>query len=143
QRESRRRPACRVVSINWGPWNGGMATPGVRKLFEQEGIGLIEPAAGAEFLVRELCSADQGAVEVLALATSRRIDATPQEIAAASGDSVAFVREVSVEALPCLESHVFNGRAVLPAALMVEWLAQAALHGNPGMAFHGLDNFKV
>jgi len=32
---------------------------------------------------------------------------------------------------------------VLPAALMVEWLAQAALHGNPGMAFHGLDNFKV
>ena len=32
---------------------------------------------------------------------------------------------------------------MLPAALMVEWLAQAALHGNPGMAFHGLDNFKV
>jgi hypothetical protein len=53
------------------------------------------------------------------------------------------VREVSVAALPFLESHVFNGRAVLPAALMVEWLAQAALHGNPGMAFHGLDNFKV
>jgi hypothetical protein len=56
---------------------------------------------------------------------------------------VAFEREVSVKALPCLESHVFNGRAVLPAALMVEWLAQAALHGHPGMRFHGLDDFKV
>ena len=140
QVESRRRPDCRVVSINWGPWNGGMATPGVRKLFEQEGIGLIEPAAGAEFLVRELRSADKGAVEVLALAPSKRIEAEP---ATTIEDSVAFVREVSVEALPFLESHVFNGRAVLPAALMVEWLAQAALHGNPGMAFHGLDNFKV
>ena len=142
QVEARRRPDCRVVSINWGPWNGGMATPGVRKLFEQEGVGLIEPAAGAEFLVRELCSADKAEVEVLALAPSPVVGITP-EAKSAYADSVAFVREVSVEALPCLESHVFNGRAVLPAALMVEWLAQAALHGNPGMAFHGLDNFKV
>jgi len=142
QVESRRRPDCRVVSINWGPWNGGMATPGVRKLFEQEGIGLIEPAAGAEFLVQELRSADKDAVEVLALAPFAGIPAA-RAPASAIADSVAFVREVSVEALPFLESHVFNGRAVLPAALMVEWLAQAALHGNPGMAFHGLDNFKV
>jgi 3-hydroxymyristoyl/3-hydroxydecanoyl-(acyl carrier protein) dehydratase len=81
---------------------------------------------------------------VLALAPSRAIEAEQvTELATIPGDSVAFVREVSVEALPFLESHVFNGRAVLPAALMVEWLAQAALHGNPGMAFHGLDNFKV
>jgi len=138
QVESRRRPDCRVVSVNWGPWNGGMATPGVRKLFEKEGIGLIEPAAGAEFLVRELAASGKGAVEVLALAPPKAIEPVVY-----AEESVAFVREVSVEALPFLESHVFNGRAVLPAALMVEWLAQAALHGNPGMAFHGLDNFKV
>jgi acyl transferase domain-containing protein/acyl carrier protein len=145
QMEARRRPACRVVSVNWGPWAGGMATPGVRRLFEQEGIGLIEPAAGAAFLVRELCNADRNAVEVLALAPSPgvRAEHPVQELVLTPEDSVAFVREVSVAALPCLESHVFNGRAVLPAALMVEWLAQAALHGNPGMAFHGLDNFKV
>jgi acyl transferase domain-containing protein/NAD(P)-dependent dehydrogenase (short-subunit alcohol dehydrogenase family) len=144
QVESRRRPGCRVVAVNWGPWNGGMATPGVRKLFEQEGIGLIEPLAGAEFLVRELGAAGKGAVEVLALAPSPGVAAVrTSEPVLTFADSVAFVREVSVKALPCLESHVFNGRAVLPAALMVEWLAQAALHGNPGMAFHGLDNFKV
>ena len=144
QVESSGRKDCRVVSINWGPWNGGMATPGVRKLFELEGVGLIEPAAGAEFLVQELRASEEDAVEVLALAPARNVEAEPvHEFAAAQEESVAFDREVSVEALPCLESHVFNGRAVLPAALMVEWLAQAALHGNPGMAFHGLDNFKV
>src|SRR4029079_10171910 len=109
-----------------------------------EGIGLIEPAAGAAFLVREICAANEGATEVLALAPGKGTGAAPgQRKAAAPEETVAFVREVSVDALPCLESHVFNGRAVLPAALMVEWLAQAALHGNPGMAFHGLDNFKV
>ena len=144
QLESRRRPDCRVVSINWGPWNGGMATAGVRKLFAQEGIGLIEPAAGAEFLVRELCSGSKNEVEVLALGPAPVGASVPAQLhPVAAADHVAFVREVSVAALPFLESHVFNGRAVLPAALMVEWLAQAALHGNPGMAFHGLDNFKV
>jgi acyl transferase domain-containing protein/NAD(P)-dependent dehydrogenase (short-subunit alcohol dehydrogenase family) len=150
QRESRRRPGCRVVSVNWGPWNGGMVTPGLRKIFENEGVGLIEPAAGADFLVRELCSHDRNAVEVLALAPSPQLLATAtvppgHEAGVFSGpkSSVAFEREVSVAALPFLESHVINGRAVLPAALMVEWLAQAALHGNPGMRFHGLDDFKV
>ncbi|MDA0225797.1 MAG: SDR family NAD(P)-dependent oxidoreductase, partial [Proteobacteria bacterium] len=144
QFESRRRPNCRVISFNWGPWNGGMATPEIRKRFAQEAIGLIEPQAGADFFVRELCADNKGAVEVLAIApfdNSASPDAKPP--APQVPESVAFSREVSVGALPFLESHVFNGRAVLPAALMVEWLAQAALHGNPGMAFHGLDNFKV
>ena len=159
QAESRRRAGCRVVSINWGPWNGGMVTPGLRKVFENEGVGLIEPAAGAGFLVRELRSVSKE-VEVLAIAPSSRgkrpSDEPPSDRSAPRrdvhippspptmmGTALAFEREVSVKALPCLESHVLNGRAVLPAALMVEWLAQAALHGNPGMAFHGLDNFKV
>ncbi|OGA15682.1 MAG: hypothetical protein A3H32_04625 [Betaproteobacteria bacterium RIFCSPLOWO2_02_FULL_63_19] len=144
QQEARRRPECRVVSINWGPWNGGMVTPGLRKLFEQEGVGLIEPAAGAAFLVNEICAAVSDEVEVLALAAAprpqRSSEPAPRELAQTS---IAFEREISVKALPCLESHVFNGRAVLPAALMVEWLAQAAMHGNPGMKFHGLNDFKV
>ena len=41
QVEARRRLGCRVVAINWGPWDGGMVTPGLRKVFESEGIGLI------------------------------------------------------------------------------------------------------
>jgi hypothetical protein len=152
QSESRRRPQCRVVSFNWGPWNGGMVSAGLRKLFESEGVGLIEPEAGAEFFVREICSPMGQSVEVLALALSAShgrnghsngngIHQTP--ILDPAGLSSAFEREVSVEALPCLESHVLNGRAVLPAALMIEWLAQGAVHGNPGMAFHGLEHFRV
>jgi len=38
---------------------------------------------------------------------------------------------------------VLNGRPVVPAVLMIEWLAHGAVHGNPGMAFHGFENFKV
>jgi hypothetical protein len=31
----------------------------------------------------------------------------------------------------------------LPMALMMEWLAHAALHGNPGLLFHGLNDLRI
>ena len=44
---------------------------------------------------------------------------------------------------PVLKSHVLDGRAVLPMALHLEWLAHAALHGNPGLVFHGFNDLRV
>ncbi len=45
-------PSCRVVAVNWGPWDGGMVTPSLRPLFESEGIPLIplatEPATSSK-----------------------------------------------------------------------------------------------
>ncbi len=154
QAEARRRPHCRVVAFNWGPWNGGMVTDGLRKIFEREGVGLIEPAAGADFFVRDVLAPTGEAVEVLALAPAPnavthhapRTTRTPATRSQSNGTpsfSPAFDRDVSVRALPCLVSHVMNGRAVLPAALIIEWLAHGAMHGNPGLAFHGFNSFKV
>jgi len=152
QAEARRRYfRCRVVAFNWGPWNGGMVTEGLRKIFEREGVGLIEPDAGADFFVRDVLGPTGEAVEVLAVADTQHATRYTQAPAihsqpgALSSPSFhpAFDRDVSVRALPCLVSHVMNGRAVLPAALIIEWLAHGALHGNPGLAFHGFDGFKV
>jgi hypothetical protein len=42
-----------------------------------------------------------------------------------------------------LRSHVIDGRAVLPMALHLEWLAHAALHGHPGLVFHGFNDLRV
>ena len=50
----RRGPACRVVSIAWGPWDGGMVTASLAKHFTSQGIGLIPLAAGAEAFVQEI-----------------------------------------------------------------------------------------
>jgi hypothetical protein len=55
----------------------------------------------------------------------------------------AFERELDVAHDAVLRAHVIDGRAVLPMALTVEWLAHAALHGNPGLAFHGLDDLRI
>ncbi|MBT3359194.1 MAG: SDR family NAD(P)-dependent oxidoreductase [Rhodospirillales bacterium] len=62
--------ACRrgddtlVKSINWGPWDGGMVSPGLADHFRSNGVPLISVPAGVKFLVRELTD-DGGAVEVV------------------------------------------------------------------------------
>jgi NAD(P)-dependent dehydrogenase (short-subunit alcohol dehydrogenase family) len=167
QVESRRRPGCRVVAINWGPWDGGMVTPGLRRVFESEGVGLIGLADGAVFLVQELSAAGK-AVEVIALArrpgsttsgvipVATRVPpeaagATPAPpLASVTGTgppapemSQAFERAVDANTHPVLKAHVIDGRAVLPMAVHLEWLAHAALHGNPGLVFHGFNDLRV
>jgi hypothetical protein len=55
----------------------------------------------------------------------------------------AFERTVDTATHPVLRSHVIDGRAVLPMALHLEWLAHAALHAHPGVAFHGFNDLRV
>jgi acyl transferase domain-containing protein len=167
QAEAKRRPSARVVCLNWGPWEGGMVTPGLRKLFESEGVGLIPLAAGGQFVVRELAATGRS-VEVVAMGVHRGATAAPRPAelsprvspplgptattgtqappptaAPAPELAVAFERAVSVDSHPVLRSHVLDGRAVLPMALHLEWLAHAALHGNPGLVFLGVDNLRI
>jgi acyl transferase domain-containing protein len=51
------RPGCRVLSIQWGPWNGGMVRGGVDAHLVQSGVPLIALDSGAEAFVAELESA--------------------------------------------------------------------------------------
>ena len=140
QQQQLARPDCRVLSVNWGPWAGGMVTPQLARVFAAEGIGLIAASAGADYLMREIATA--GPVEVVILGS---------DPAALAGTAVtnnivmqlAFERNVNLQDLPVLQSHVMNGRAVLPAALMVEWMAHGAMHNNPGPAFIGFDDFRI
>ncbi len=169
QVESRRRPGCRVVALNWGPWDGGMVTPALRKQFESEGVGLISLADGAAFMVEELNAAGK-AVEVLALgkrpgtgsgslsggqrsgtvavpAAARRSGSAP--IVSPPGPvqnhdmTVAYERAIDLESHPVLRSHVIDSRCVLPMALHVELLAHAAIHGHPGLMFHGFNDLRI
>jgi acyl transferase domain-containing protein len=144
QQEARRRPGCRVVSLNWGPWDGGMVTPALKGVFQNEGIGLISLEAGAQFFVREISASGERAAEVVVLAGG----ALPDRPEAAEGTAVtslspAFERSLSLESVPVLRSHVLAHRAVLPMALTMELLAHGALHGNPGLVFHGFNELRV
>ncbi|HXC93361.1 MAG TPA: SDR family NAD(P)-dependent oxidoreductase, partial [Geobacteraceae bacterium] len=141
QDETRRRPSCRTVSINWGPWDGGMVTPALKKLFAGEGVGLIGLEEGGDFLAREIAAVDSP-VEIVALVESAA------EVAAASHTrsksmTEALAISLNVVDYPFLRSHVLDGKAVLPMAVTAEWLAHGALHGNPGLRFHGFNDLRI
>ena len=70
QQAAIRLPDCRVVSFNWGPWDGGMVSDALRPVFENEGLHLIPPAAGARLVVEEIQNGDAGPgpVEIVVLA---------------------------------------------------------------------------
>jgi acyl transferase domain-containing protein/NAD(P)-dependent dehydrogenase (short-subunit alcohol dehydrogenase family)/acyl carrier protein len=147
--EAARRPSCRVASINWGPWDGGMVNPGLKRLFAQEGIGVIPLSAGAELLVDELRHGTNGPCEVVVLTAGSATPAPAPPAASQAGPNLppplplAFERVLELNDCPVLAAHVLDGRPVLPLALILEWLAHAALVQNPGYVFHGCDDLRV
>jgi NAD(P)-dependent dehydrogenase (short-subunit alcohol dehydrogenase family)/acyl carrier protein len=149
QAEAQARPSCRVVSVNWGPWDGGMVTPSLRPLFEAEGIALIPTAEGAGYLVEELRSTGEKPVEIVILGGGGpdpafvRPSAPVVEAEQTSGMALVFERLLDAATTPILRSHVIDGRPVLPMALILEWLAQGAMSRNPGMACCGIDDLRL
>ena len=144
QLEARRRPDCRVVSLNWGPWDGGMVTPALKKIFAAEGVEIIDLAAGADYLLRELATAPGGPVELViagAKAGAHIEGAAP--VAANACISKAFDLDLTVEQYPFLRSHVMDKKAVLPMAMIIEWMAHGAIHNNPGLRFHGFNDLRL
>ena len=142
QTESRRRNSCRTISINWGPWDGGMVTPALKKVFSGEGIGLIGLNEGGEFLVREIAAAGDP-VEIIALAGRTAGSVSSASPLPDKPLNEAFSLTLTVADYPFIRSHIIDGKAVLPMAMIVEWLAHGALHGNPGFRFHGFNNLRI
>jgi acyl transferase domain-containing protein/NAD(P)-dependent dehydrogenase (short-subunit alcohol dehydrogenase family) len=244
-----------VVSFNWGPWDGGMVTGGLKKLFAAEQVGLIPLADGASLLVQELSQGTSRPVEILVLGkTDAPNPASPPQVESASnvnlaaapqppvrnassnilvsgnpgtspaGDparqpeqlqgssnvllsavpgeqsratapaptpvrpqgssnvllagtipppppaqtptpnpsgssvfaeigqatsnepgelKIAFEKTLDVKQYPFLESHVIGGKAVLPVAIILEWLSHGAIHHNPGLELEGFDDFRI
>ena len=138
------RPDCRVLSLNWGPWDGGMVTPALKKVFAQEGIDVIDLQAGADYLVNELSTSPGGPVELVISGGDseeaiEELPEQPQNICI----SKAFDLDLDVEHYPFLKSHVIDGKAVLPLAIIIEWLAHGAVHNNPGLKFQGFNDLRV
>ena len=85
-----RRPRCRVASFNWGPWDGGMVTPALARVFHDDGIGLIDPAAGVQLGLDELLAADrdENTLSVEVVVQARAVANAPRSVQAQMGSGV-------------------------------------------------------
>jgi acyl transferase domain-containing protein/NADP-dependent 3-hydroxy acid dehydrogenase YdfG len=118
--ERARRPTCRVRSIGWGPWDGGMVTASLAAHFAERGVPLIPLDAGARAFVAEIDAADD-AVQILIAAGQGVLAARPR---------VAAEVTVTARTHDYLADHAPAGTPVLPLALAAEWLMAAAGETN-------------
>jgi acyl transferase domain-containing protein/NAD(P)-dependent dehydrogenase (short-subunit alcohol dehydrogenase family) len=148
-REAHKRGnVCKVIALNWGPWDGGMVSSGLKKEFARRNIELIPLEAGALCMLHEMGQPENGPVEIVLGAglTTAHENAAPTETDPALHEealSLAFKRDVNLTSYPILKAHVLDGKPVVPFALMTEWIGHSALHDNPGMLVQGFDDMRV
>lgn len=130
-----RRRDCRVKSIGWGAWDGGMVTPELRRHFEQHGVPLIPVELGARHFVHELSLPEPEVVVV------------PRNAAVGLDARTTRSREMEVQSdqshLPCLADHVIAGAPVVPVAFVLEWFLRAARGCRPDLAVVSIDELHV
>ncbi len=151
RREARQRKNCRVIAINWGPWDGGMVSPGLKREFLKSRIALIPMQAGARCMLLEMSQTGTHPVEVVlgsSLPARGIANTTNKENRTPGLDlsypmSLTFKREIDTINHPILDAHILDGKPVVPLALIAEWFGHGALHGNPGLVLHGIDDMRV
>ena len=122
--EQARRPGCLVRSIAWGPWQGGMVTPGIAERFRRRGVPLIDPQAGARAFLAEL--ADPGAGTRVILAAGGHAGLAPP-----GAGSLAAQVTVAAPEYAYLADHEVAGVAVVPVATVLDWFVGAARAWRP------------
>jgi NAD(P)-dependent dehydrogenase (short-subunit alcohol dehydrogenase family) len=132
-------PHCRVVAIDWGPWDSGMVSPQLKRAFAERGIETIPIEIGTQMLVEELTPTHQDTQVIIGSPL------TPPAIAVNEHQLQTYQirRRLSLAANPFVLDHVIAGRPVLPAAAAIAWIANSCEQLYPGYQLFNCQEFKV
>ena len=119
--QTRRLEACDVKAMNWGPWDGGMVSDGIKQHFEQYGIEIIPRKEGVELFTKLVLTPSAEVLSVIGggLEHWKQISPKPNKVA-------VLINELQ---FPYLKDHKVQGEIVMPIAsicvLVQKWLAEA------------------
>lgn len=139
---------CRVVAVDWGPWDGGMVTPELKKQLALRAIDVIPVEAGTRTLAGLLQTTAGGqrtGAQVVVgspLSLVRRTGVgTPEGVP--TPRTYHIRRRLTLAQNPFLADHVIGGRAVLPTVCAVGWMVNAGEQLYPGYRFLRVDDYRV
>ena len=124
---SRTLPGCRCLSINWGPWNGGMVDDSLKKEFARRGIDLIAQDLGAEQMIQEMAAETPVEIVIGAGLNTTVLEKAPIL-------TTAMELRVGITACPILAHHRIDHQPVVPLAMMADLISHAAAKKPPGTA---------
>jgi len=129
---SARHPQAKVMSFNWGPWDGGMVNPALKKMFTDRGVYVIPLQAGADLFSTQLTS-ETGIQLLIGTSMQGKEDAVKKPNAESvllakspRKSSVTITRELDIKAMPFVQDHRIAGNPVLPTVCAIQWMREAA-----------------
>ncbi|HOC21407.1 MAG TPA: SDR family oxidoreductase [Anaerolineae bacterium] len=131
-------PHCRVLAMDWGPWEGGMVTPALQRLMARRGVEVI-PAEMGRALFADALASDEGTTQLVVGNTLARPASPP----AGELHTHRIHRRLTLEANPFLRDHVIGGSAVLPVVCAIAWAVNAAEQRYPGYHFFRVERYKT
>ena len=131
-------PDCRMNTFNWGPWDGGMVTPELRRMFAEKGIDVIPAYAGSRVFADELSS---GECHIQILVGGSMI---PRPVFADKKlRSYKITRNLLPENNPFLNDHVIGESPVLPTVCASWWMADTCEKLYPGLRFFSCADYRL
>ncbi len=126
-----------VKSLGWGPWEGGMVSPELKRHFAALGVPMIPLKTGAKMFVDEINSTD-GDVELV-------LGGEPQAAALMGGTEAKLTLEVNVNSKShgYLEGHTIGDGIVVPVVLVLEWFSRLARAYAPQLKLAAVKDLKV
>jgi NAD(P)-dependent dehydrogenase (short-subunit alcohol dehydrogenase family) len=135
-------PDCRVLSINWGPWDSGMVTPELARAFAERNMPVIPTRAGAQTLVNLLSASYPDTPEPVQVVIGS-IPTRPPVSVSTELNTYFIKRKLILDKNPFLFDHRIGQNPVLPATCAASWVASACEQLYPGYFFSKIENFKV
>ena len=130
---------CKTVSYNWGPWDAGMVSPELKKMFEERNVFTIPPDYGAQLFVSELSSVYSGNTQVIvgSALTLPPVPIKPEL------KKYTIERKLRLEDNPFLNDHVISGNAVLPAVNAIGMIMDSCRQLYPGLKVVAIEDVRV
>ncbi|MEZ9146547.1 phosphopantetheine-binding protein [Vibrio sp. 10N.286.52.C3] len=132
---SARNPQAKVMSFNWGPWDGGMVNAALKRMFTERGVYVIPLQAGAELFSSQLLN--ETGIQLLvgtSMQGSDNKEAAVKKLNAESvhlaksplNTSITVARHLDPKALPFIQDHCIAGNPVLPTVCAIQWMREVA-----------------
>ncbi|MCW3174264.1 type I polyketide synthase [Shewanella subflava] len=140
-------PQAKVMSFNWGPWDGGMVSSALKKMFVERGVYVIPLDKGANLFAHSLLSESgvqlligsdmQGSDNSTAAKSGgavKKLNADSSPIAEGSltlsftgvNNTYSVERVLNPLAMPFIEDHCIAGNPVLPTVCAIQWMRETA-----------------
>lgn len=131
-------PECQVLSIGWGPWDGGMVTPQLKRILTRRNIPLISQEAGTQALLGLMDKPQVQPQHIIGNPLP-----FPDRKPVPDLNQYRVTRRLSLEDNPFLADHVIGGKAVLPTVCAVSWFINACESLHPGYQFYSVSDYRV